>query len=96
MLNTQPNETVPIDHHRGLVRDMSSMAVINIDKNASKRHKTQRAKIMDDKEQLKRANVEIMNLRNDLDDLKNLIKSHLIDRVETMISGAQTIDAAKK
>ena len=87
MLNVPPNTMVPIEGHQGLVRDMSSMAIINTDRNSFTKRKAIKKHIMKEKEDLNRANQEIQNLRRDMEELKQQFKSILINKVEEKAKG---------
>lgn len=91
MLNLPPNTRVAIEGHKGLFRDLSSMAIINTDINAFKKRRAVKAKMIKDKEEITKANEEIQNLRRDMDELKTMLKRFLINNHEQQITGIQNI-----
>ena len=69
------HKLIGIDDHKGLVRDMHSKAVLNIDiqaKNEHKRKKEFMKKLMEDSEKLKELESSINNIKNDVSEIKNM------------------------
>lgn len=73
-------ETVPrlvkVKDHDNLIKDTYSKAVLNIDPQALTRHETIMMKLQKEKQR----DMEIISLRTELEDLKNLLKELLNKR----------------
>jgi hypothetical protein len=68
---------LPIDENRKLLRDTSSMAIVNNDKEGLKQHRKRKQSIMKDKEALVHANIQIETLRTELNDLRSLVHQYI-------------------
>lgn len=61
---------IPVEGHTNLFRDASTGAIINIDKNKAAKSRAQREKILKEKQ-------EIEDLKNDVAEIKSLLKQLL-------------------
>lgn len=61
--------------HKGLVRDMHSKAVLNIDIQAKKEHKRSQEfmkKMMEDSEKIEELESSVNSIKNDVSEIKNM------------------------
>lgn len=60
---------IDIENRKGLVRDLNSRAILNVDSAALQRHKQR----IEEKQKLKQLHREVNSLKEDISELKNLI-----------------------
>jgi hypothetical protein len=71
-------EFVPITDSKNLIRHTDSMAVVNTDSAARARYRANRERIIADQTALKVANEQIDNLRQDVQQLKELVNKYIV------------------
>ena len=64
---------VKVENESGLVRDMSSGAIINTDDNAHEAYLRQRENLLKSKQQLEQNSQDIQDLRGEISDIKQLL-----------------------
>ena len=67
------NDFLKVEGHDGLVRDMSSKAIINTNKKQYEEYVARRDAARRQKEQIERQAEEINNVKNDLSEIKELL-----------------------
>ena len=70
-------EYVPINNIPNLSRHVSSMGIVNTDKQARTRYIIQRDNILNEKKLLKEAIFEISNLKSDLNQLREIVQNYI-------------------
>ncbi len=73
---------VGIQEHKGLIRDTTSMAVINVDDRARENHRLRREKILNDKRTLQQTQQEVSSLKGEINELRNLLNRFLLRESE--------------
>ena len=67
------NDFLKVEGHDGLVRDMSSKAIINTNKKQYEEYVARRDAARRQKEQIERQAEEINNVKNELSEIKELL-----------------------
>lgn len=68
-------EFIKVQGHDGLVRDPNTNAIINTNKNDYENYKRQREAKLKQKEKVDLIESDIANIKNDLDEIKSILRS---------------------
>ena len=69
-----------VEGHDSLVRDPSTMAIVNTDRNALIAYQKKKQKLLDEKERISRHEQEINNIKSDISEIKQMLLTMLKDR----------------
>ena len=68
-------EFIKVQGYDGLVRDTNTNAIINTNKDDYENYKKQREEKLKEKERISLIESDMTNIKNDLDEIKNILRS---------------------